>query len=118
MGVRITTNVPFMRKMLSDASLERARYVLANQAMSDMDKFVPLKSSALVNSAHLDANYNIVYTTPYAKAQFYGKINGYPIKNYTQTPGRYPTKRWDLRAKALYGDAWAKKVGQNLLGGN
>lgn len=118
MGVKITTNVPFMRNMLNGDSLDRARYVLANQAMADMDKFVPLKSSALSGSAHLDVNHSIVYNTPYAKSQFYGLIHGHPVKNYTQTAGRYPTKRWDLKAKSLYGDQWAKKVGQSLLGGN
>ena len=117
MGVKITANVPFMKNMLCGDSLDRARYVLANQAMADMDQFVPLKSSALAGSAHLDVNHNIIYSTPYARAQFYGMIHGHPVKNYTQTAGRYPTKRWDLKAKSLYGDEWANKVAQSLLEG-
>jgi hypothetical protein len=117
MSVYVSVDLNGLNSILSGSSLERARYVLADQALSDMDKFVPLKSKKLVKSGHLDNNYNIVYDTPYAKAQFYGMIHGHPVKHYTQTEGRQPTKRWDLKAAELYGDEWANKVKKSLLEG-
>lgn len=126
MSVKVSVDLSGLTHMLSGQSLKRARYILANQAMGDMDQFVPLKSKHLAKSAHLDSNDNIVYSTPYASAQFYGLIehkdkNGNlkisPVLHYTQTEGRYPTKRWDLKAKSLYGDVWANKVKKSLLEG-
>lgn len=126
MSVHVSLNLDGLNNMLSGRSLRRAKAVLADQAMQDMDQFVPLKSKHLVKSAHLDNNDNIVYSTPYARAQFYGLIehkdkNGNlkisPVLHYTQTEGRQPTKRWDLKAKKLYGDEWANKVKKSLLEG-
>ena len=104
--------------MLSGHSLDRAPYVLAIQAMVDMDQFVPYKGSHLSTqvSIGLDGK-SIVYSVPYARAQFYGMINGHEVKNYTRTTHPQATKRWDLKAKALYGDQWANKVAQSLLEG-
>ena len=126
MSAHVSVDLSGLNQMLSGPSLERARYVLADQALSDMDKLVPLKSKHLVKSGHLDNNFNIVYDTPYARAQFYGLIehkdkNGNlkisPVLHYTQTEGRHPTKRWDLKAAKLYGDEWANKVKKSLLEG-
>ena len=117
MSVYVDVNLDGLNRMLSRPSLERARAVLADQAMEKMDQFVPLKNGDLAGSVHLDGKGNIVYSTPYARAQFYGMIHGYPVKHYTQTEGRQPTKRWDLKAKKLYGDEWANKVKKSLLEG-
>lgn len=123
MSVHVSVNLNGLNQMISGQSLKRAKYVLANQAMQDMDQFVPLKNKHLSDSAHLDNNYNIVYNTPYARAQFYGFITNYKtgkvsrIRNYTPTEGRSPSRRWDLRAKSLYGDAWANKVKKSLMEG-
>lgn len=118
MSVRVSYNGKKLAEIFSQANLEKANYVVANQAMQDMDQFVPYKQGHLAGSAHIDNNkHTIVYDGPYARAQFYGMIHGYPVKNYTQTPGRYPTKRWDLQAKSLYMDKWLHKVSDSLLGG-
>lgn len=117
MSAHVSVNLDGLNNMLSRTSLERARAVLADQALSDMDQFVPHKQGHLADSGHLDNDNNIVYDTPYARAQFYGKIHGYPVKHYTQTEGRHPTKRWDLKASKLYGDEWANKVKKSLLEG-
>ena len=76
-------------KRFSQAKLDKARYVMANQMMSDMDQFVPFKNGKLSQSAHINANGSeITYTTPYARAQFYGIVNGSPVRNYTRKIGR------------------------------
>ena len=123
MGVRVQVTGAQLSDMLSGPALDRARYTLANQAMSDMDQFVPFKQGDLAGSAHLDGNYNIVYNTPYAKAQFYGFITNYKtgqrsrVRNYTVSEHPQAYRRWDLRAKSLYGDDWANKVKDKLLEG-
>lgn len=114
--VKITGKLP--SDILTDAALKKANYVVANQAMADMDQFVPYKAGKLSESAHIDSNgHTIVYTTPYAKAQFYGFVNGHPVVNYTTTEHPQATKRWDLKAKSLYMDKWLNNVKDTLLGG-
>lgn len=105
--------------LFSNAKIDKARYVTANQAMADMDQFVPYKGGTLSQSAHINADGSqITYTTPYAKAQFYGIINGSPVRNYTRSEHPMASKRWDLRAKALYGQQWAEIAKKALMGGS
>lgn len=105
--------------LFSNSKIDKARYVVANQAMADMDQFVPYKVGTLSQSAHINADGSqITYTTPYAKAQFYGIINGSPVRNYTRSEHPMASKRWDLRAKALYGQQWADIAKKSLLGGS
>lgn len=102
----------------SNANINKARYVMANQIMADMDQFVPYKVGTLSQSVHINADGSqITYTTPYAQAQFYGIINGSPVRNYTRSEHPRASKRWDLRAKALYGQQWAEIAKNSLLGG-
>lgn len=118
MSTHVTVNLSGLNSILSGQRLTRARYVLANQAMADMDQFVPYKRGTLSGSSHIGNDGNIVYTTPYAKAQFYGIVGGqYPVHTYTRTIHPQATKRWDLKAKSLYGDEWANKVKKSLLEG-
>lgn len=118
MSVNVTYSGKHLDSLFNQSAMNKAEYVVANQAMADMDQFVPYKQGHLAGSAHIDNNkHTIVYDGPYARAQFYGMIHGYPVKNYTQTPGRYPTKRWDLQAKSLCMDKWLHKVSESLLGG-
>lgn len=103
-------------KRFSQAKLDKARYVMANQMMSDMDQFVPFKNGKLSQSAHINANGSeITYTTPYARAQFYGIVNESPVRNYTRTPHPQASKRWDLRAKALCSRKWANVAKKSLM---
>lgn len=119
MSVRVSTDLSGLNGMLSGQRLQRAQYVLVNQAMADMDKFVPYKQGHLSTQVAIGLDgKSIVYTVPYAKAQFYGMINGHEVKNYTKTVHPEATKRWDLKAKSLYGDEWANKVAKKLMEGN
>lgn len=124
MSVRVSYNGKKLSEIFSQANLEKANYIVASQAMQDMDQFVPLKQGHLVGSAHISGNkQTIVYDQPYAKAQFYGFITNYKtgkisrIRNYTPTEGRSPSRRWDLKAKSLYMNRWLNKVTDSLLGG-
>lgn len=118
MSVNVSVDLSRLNQMLSGQSLARARYVLANEALQNMEPFVPYKNGDLTGSGHLDQDNNIVYNTPYAKAQFYGIVGGqYPVQHYTRKTHPEATKRWDLKAKSLYGDEWANKVAKSLLEG-
>lgn len=93
-------------RKLSDKAVSDGRRSLANQAMADMNQYVPAREYILRNTASVDIDGGAInYTTPYAKAQFYGFVGKgrYPVKHYT-TPGT--GKRWDLKGKAAHMDDW------------
>lgn len=97
----ISVDLTGVRAKVSPQAMKRGRYAVANQAMSDMNPFVPKKDNTLRQSAHINNSGSaILYETKYAKRQFY--LNG---KKYT-TPGTGP--RWDLKAKSLYMPSWEK----------
>ncbi|MEE6638559.1 minor capsid protein [Limosilactobacillus pontis] len=125
MSVRVSYNGKKITDIFNQARLEKANHVVANQAMEDMDQFVPFKQGHLAGSAHISGNkQTIVYDAPYAKAQFYGFITNSKtgqqsrIRNYTRSEHPQATRRWDLRAKNLYMNKWIGKVTNSLLGGN
>lgn len=99
----VVINVDGAKKKLS-AINGRGKYLAANQAMTEMDRFVPFsgkqRSVHLRDTAVVDNSGSyITYSTPYAKAQFFGfvGVGGFRVKNYT-TPGT--SRRWDLRLKS------------------
>lgn len=99
MGVEV--NIKGVRAKVSPEAMKRGRYAFGNQAMADMNPFVPKKENILRSTAHLRNDGSaILYETKYAKRQFY--LRG---KKYT-TPGTGP--RWDLKAKSLHGKTWKR----------
>ena len=86
---------------LSPQAVTRGKRVLANQALADMNRFVPAKSHVLRMgvSIGIDGS-SIHYNTPYAAYQFYNQWS-----NYT-TPGTGP--RWDEKAKGIHMSDWEK----------
>lgn len=120
---KVDVNLNLGRRF-STANVNKARYVMANQMMKDMDYFVPYREGHLSDSAHINANGSeITWSTPYARAQFYGFITNYKtgrqsrIVNYTHKRTGSPSRRWDLRAKALYSQQWADLAKKSLMGG-
>lgn len=115
MGISITVDLGRINKKFGPNAKKVAEYAIANQAMLDMERFVPLRDGDLRGSGHVSDN-QIVYNTVYARAQFYGssynKHRSFKFSKYT-TPGTGP--RWDLKAKGMYGDKWADK-GREVLG--
>lgn len=97
---------------IKDAALNNnaVRAALLNQMQHDMEPFVPLLHGYLRNHSFVHGS-QIIYAAPYAKAQFYGIVNGSPVKHYT-TPGT--GRRWDLVATARYKDDW-QKVAANAI---
>lgn len=99
--VRIDVNLSGAKAKLSTGNVDRGRYTLANQAMADMNPFVPMKEGILRMTATIDIDgKGINYNTPYASEMFY-----MPKRNYT-TPGTGP--RWDNKAKGMFMSEWIK----------
>ncbi len=115
MGISIKVDLGRINKKFGPNAKKVAEYAIANQAMLDMERFVPVKSGHLRGTGHVDGN-KIIYDTVYARAQFYG--GAYNKKrswhwSKGKTAGTGP--RWDLKAKGMYGDKWADK-GREALG--
>lgn len=106
MAFKINVDLDGFMDQTSLNNVKRGQCALVNQAMSDMEQFVPKDrpEEPLRQSVHATSDGSeITYSTPYARAQFYGIINGHPVHNYT-TPGT--TKRWDLKAKSMFMSSW------------
>lgn len=108
--IKVKVDLSGVRRKLSPTNFKRGQFAMANQAMADMNTFVPKREGDLRNSAHIDSGGQfVVWEMPYAKRQFYG----IGIHNYT-TPGTGP--HWDLKAKGMYLNSWvdAFKKGAKL----
>lgn len=112
MVLKVSVDLDGFMDQTSLTNVKRGQYALVNQAMSDMEQFVPKDQGHLRDSVHATSDGSqITYAMPYAKAQFYGIINGHPVHNYT-TPGT--TKRWDLKAKSMFMDSWVKAFTEGM----
>ena len=112
MVMKVNVDLDGFMEQTSLDNVKRGQYALVNQAMSDMEQFVPKDQGHLRDSVHATSDGGqITYAMPYAKAQFYGIINGHPVHNYT-TPGT--TKRWDLKAKSMFMDSWVKAFTEGM----
>lgn len=97
--VQVTINLEPAKAKLSQAKINRGRYALANQAIMDMNQFVPMREGILRMEAHINSDGSAInYTVPYAANLFY-----MAKRNYT-TPGTGP--RWDLKAKSMFMSSW------------
>lgn len=106
--VNVHIKLDAAKRKLSDGNMKQGDYALANQALADMNNYVPALDHHLRGSGTIDLNGKAInWNTPYAKAQFYGKVGkgGYPVRNYT-TPGT--GKRWDLKAKGIHMEDWKR----------
>ena len=97
----IEINLGGVYDKLSDGAILNGRRAAANQAMADMNQFVPFKEGPLRMATSIDMDgAGVNYHMNYARKQFYTRH-----KNYT-TPGTGP--RWDLKAKNMFMSDWVK----------
>lgn len=100
MGVQVHVDLSGFKRKVSRQSLINARKAMANDALAAMDKYVPYLEGNLSKGTSINADGSqIWYTMPYAKAQFYGVVNGYKITHWTTATHPKATKRWDLAMK-------------------
>lgn len=110
-NARVNVDLTGVKRKLGAASLQRGKIAVANQALLDMNRFVPKRRGELRASGHATNKGTIEWSQVYARAQFYGLVRGrggggpYPVTRYT-TPGT--GKRWDRKAKSIYANAWKR----------
>lgn len=97
--VQININLDGAKRKLSQQSVQRGQYALSNQALADMNPFVPMKEGIARGTGHVvGTGESVVWNTPYIARLFY-----MPMYNYT-TPGTGP--RWDNKASAIHMKDW------------
>ncbi|MFA1820555.1 minor capsid protein [Virgibacillus oceani] len=98
---RVDINLGGAYRKMSPQSRRRGQQAMANQALADMNPFVPADEHILRQTATIDIDGSgINYNTPYAARMFYMMMY-----NYT-TPGTGP--RWDNKAKGMYMSDWER----------
>lgn len=104
MPVSVTADFQEVYKKLDSKAMDRGKYAAANQMLADMNQFIPADNYVMRSSGYvISSGEQIIWNTPYSKAQFYG-TNGIAVfKNYT-TPGT--GSRWDLKATPLFMSSW------------
>lgn len=126
-GANVKIDLKGVEKKVSPTALAKGKLAIANQAMLDMERFVPKRRGDLRSSGHVRQD-AVVYATPYARLLYYGKkrkgffsekqrkfffANKKELLSRKKTPGTGP--RWDKKASALYSKNWAE-VGAKAMG--
>ena len=97
--VQIDINLTGVYKKLDTQNVQSGQYAVANQALADMNPFVPMDEGILRMATSIDMDGSHVnYHMPYAARMFY-----MPMYNYT-TPGTGP--RWDIKATRMFMNNW------------
>lgn len=109
----VQVNVGGLKSRFNGGNIAKARYAAANQAMHNMNKYVPysgnngkqnhlrdanaLTPDSKVNGEVAEDGSAIIWHMPYAAPMFYGVVHGHEVK-YTVTEGEpIKSKRWDQR---------------------
>lgn len=106
MGIKVNVDLSGVNKKLSPANLRAGQYAMANQAMSDMNPFVPYDTKSLRTKVSISMDgTELIWNEKYARAQYYGRS-----KHATWTKGRMPGTGpyWDKKAAALHMKDWEK----------
>lgn len=107
MGVKVKSNFRRAKERFSGNNIDRTRYAVASQVLSDMNQFVPALDYNLRNQTTISQDgRTITYNAPYAAYQFYNQF-----ANYT-TAGT--GSRWDLKATGMFISDWVNVVRRGL----
>jgi hypothetical protein len=111
-NAKVSVNLSGMEKKLGKGNLRVAKQVVAQQMLLDMNRLVPRRHGDLRASGHVTSGGDAIeYSTIYARAQFYGTNGKQVFRSYT-TGGT--GKRWDLKAKVLYGEKWGRVFARGM----
>ena len=98
-------------RMIQNAGSPGVKIQVLNQMHQDMEQYVPKRAGFLRSQSFVNDT-GVHYTAKYAKAQFYGLVNGSRVRSYS-TPGT--SRRWDLRAKSVYMSDWQRVASKAYL---
>lgn len=108
MGIKVNVDLSKFNQKFSQTALNKARKLALNDAHQAMDKYVPYLHGDLSKTSVLSVDGTaVIYTMPYAKAQFYGLVGpkpGYPVTHWTTATHPQASKRWDLKVKGNKAD--------------
>lgn len=95
-------------RKLSKQNLLMGRFAMVNQILLDVDQYVPRRHGFLRANGHVaNQGKNIVWSLPYARSMYYGKIMRkgatYPIRNWTITG---TGDHWDKKAEKTSRQRW------------
>lgn len=113
-GGSITAKVDIrgVERKVSDSQMKRARPVVADQILTDTDRYVPMKDGDLRASGHVaNGGEHVVWNTVYAKAQYEGKNGRAVFRKYT-TSGT--GKKWYAKAEQNHMDDWVETAADAL----
>lgn len=97
---KIEVNLGGVYEKLSNSAKLKGQRALANQAMADMNQFVPKRDGDLRQATSINMDGSAInYHMKYARRHFYAPGDW----TYT-TPGTGP--RWDLKAKGMFINEW------------
>lgn len=97
---KIEVNLGGVYEKLSNSAKLKGQRALANQAMADMNQFVPKRDGDLRQATSINMDGSAInFHMKYARRHFYAPGDW----KYT-TPGTGP--RWDLKAKGMFMSDW------------
>lgn len=100
--IDVRINFKGLYEKFGEQNITRGRRALANQMLSDMNRFVPRRDGILrMNTSLAFDGSEIHYHQKYASRQFYNQF-----ENYT-TPNTGP--RWDKKAYNIHKNQWKKQ---------
>lgn len=91
--VNVEVDFSGAERKFSESSIKKGELAMANQALLDMEPYVPLRDGHLRSGSHASPG-KVTYPGPYGRAHFYGTNGIVTFRKYT-TPGT--GKRWDKR---------------------
>lgn len=108
MNFRVKVDLKNVENKIGNKNLTAGRRVLANEMLKDMNRFVPKRNNGLRQSGQIATDgSSISWSQKYARRQFFGNF-----RHYT-TPGT--SGHWDKRARAVYGQKWARILVKGML---
>jgi hypothetical protein len=114
--MKIKTDVKIFYEKVNrkvSASKARAQKVLDLTVIKDSERFVPFESGVLEKSAMGSSKIGsglVVYNTPYAKRQYYGKFD------HTKNKHPFATRLWFEAAKAENLEKWTRIAQEAITG--
>ena len=91
-------------KNVLEKRVVKANKWLCEEIIKDTDQFVPARTGALAMNVHRQGN-TIVYASPYARFQYYGKVMIDPATGSTFAPKGTRKALTDRNLKYRQGDA-------------
>ena len=109
-NINVHVDISGVEKKLDANAVARGRGVLGDTVLQTSNTYVPADAYTLRTSGHVNHNRsdtNVMWRTPYARAQYKGTNGIVVFRNYT-TPGT--GKRWVEKAARNHRKEWENSV--------